>query len=81
MVLQHIKDYYFNICLSVIYTALASMVYGIWSYSAWQLWYVTFIIVFVIFVAGGCISVLWIRSEIRANEVVEQVTPEEIIVQ
>ncbi|MBD5390746.1 hypothetical protein HDR67_01930 [bacterium] len=79
--LQHLKENYFNICLTLVYTILASLVYGIWSYSSWHLWYVTFIIVFVIFVIGAVIGYFWIRSEIRKKEVKKEPAPEETIVQ
>lgn len=79
--LQNLKENYFNICLTFVYTLLASLVYGIWSYSAWHLWYVTFIIVLVICGIGSVIGYFWIKSEIRKKEVTEESKPEESIVQ
>ncbi|MDE5856112.1 MAG: hypothetical protein K2H06_03595, partial [Anaeroplasmataceae bacterium] len=55
------------ICIAIVYTILASLVYGIWSYSAWHLWYVTLIIVIVIVGIGSVIGYFWIRSEIKKN--------------
>ena len=78
--LEHIKKNYVNICIAIVYTILASLVYGIWSYSAWHLWYVTLIIVIVIVAAGFVIGFFWIRSEIRKNFPKEE-PKEEVIVQ
>ncbi|MDE6047924.1 MAG: hypothetical protein K2F56_04775 [Anaeroplasmataceae bacterium] len=78
--LEHIKNNYVNICMAIVYTILASLVYGIWSYSAWHLWYVTLIIVIVIVGIGSVIGFFWIRSEIRKNQPKEEM-PEETIVQ
>lgn len=61
--LVFIKKNYYYICLSFVYSLLASLVYGIWSYSAWHLWYVTAIIILVIFGVGSLICYLWIKSE------------------
>lgn len=79
--LQILKENYFNICLIFVYTLLASLVYGIWSYSAWHLWYVTFIIVLVICGIGSVIGYFWITSEIRKKEGTEESKTEESIVQ
>lgn len=79
--IQFLKKNWFNMCLVVVYTALASLVYGIWSYSAWHLWYVTFIIVLVITCIGCVIGYFWLKSEIHKNKVVEEEKPEETIIQ
>lgn len=69
---EHIKNNLLNICIACIYTILAALVYGIWSYSGWHLWYVTLIIVIVILGVGGTISYFWIRSEIRSKQKKEE---------
>ncbi len=63
MLQKIIKDNYINLCIALVYTVIASLVYGIWSYAAWHLWYVTFIIVLVITIAGCIITYFWIKSE------------------
>lgn len=68
--LDYIKKNYINLCIVLIYTVIACLVYGIWSYTAWHLWYVTFIIVLVITIAGGVIGYLWLRP---AKEVEEKI--------
>lgn len=78
--LEHIKNNYVNISIAIVYTVIASLVYGIWSYSAWHLWYVTLIIVLVIVGIGTCIGFFWIRSEIRKAQP-KQEEKEETIVQ
>ncbi|MDE7264154.1 MAG: hypothetical protein K2N64_05795 [Anaeroplasmataceae bacterium] len=77
--LEHIKKNYVNICIAIVYTIIACLVYGIWSYSAWQLWYVTFIIVLVIIAVGFGIGYVWIHSEIQNRQPKEP--SEETIVQ
>lgn len=66
--IEQIKQNYVNICIAFVYTILAMLVYGIWSYSAWQLWWATLLIVLAIFGVGFAISFLWIRSEIREKQ-------------
>lgn len=75
-----IKKNYVNICIASVYTLIACLVYGIWSYSAWELWYVTFIIVLAIVAIGFVIGFFWIRSEIK-NSQPKAVSSEETIVQ
>ena len=77
--LEHIKNNYVNICIAIVYTILASLVYGIWSYSAWHLWYVTLIIVIVIVGIGSVIGYFWIRSEIKKNQPKEEPKEETIV--
>lgn len=77
--LEHIKNNYINICVAIVYTTIASLVYGIWSYSAWHLWYVTFIIVIFIVGIGFVIGYFWIRSEIKKNLPKEEVKEETIV--
>lgn len=67
--LKLLKENYVNICIVFVYTVLADLVYGIWSYSAWQLWYVSFIIVLLITVAGCFIGFFWIKFEIKKKNV------------
>lgn len=76
--LEHIKNNFLNICIAIVYTVIAALVYGIWSYSGWHLWYVTLIIVIAILGAGVTISYFWIRSEIRSKQKKEEkAKPEE----
>ncbi|MDE5546865.1 MAG: hypothetical protein K2M84_01750 [Anaeroplasmataceae bacterium] len=77
--LEHIKNNYVNICIAIVYTILASLVYGIWSYSAWHLWYVTLIIVIAIVGIGSVIGYFWIRSEIKKNQPKEEPKEETIV--
>ena len=59
-----IKNNYVNICIALVYSVLACLVYGIWSYSAWHLWYVTLIVVLFILAVSAVISYFWLKSEI-----------------
>ncbi|MDE5714639.1 MAG: hypothetical protein K2I42_00730 [Anaeroplasmataceae bacterium] len=62
---EMIKKNLLNISIVFVYTLLACLVYGIWSYSAWELWYVTLIIV-IIFAGAGCtLGYFWLKSEIK----------------
>lgn len=61
--LEIFKRNYLNILIAFFYTIIATLVYGIWSYSAWHLWYVTFIIVLAILIVGIIIGYFWIKSE------------------
>lgn len=77
--LEHIKNNYVNICVAIVYTTIASLVYGIWSYSAWHLWYVTFIIVIFIVGIGFVIGYFWIRSENKKLQPKEEIKEESIV--
>lgn len=67
--LKKLKDHYVNICIALMYAVIACLVYGIWSYSAWERWYVTFIIVVAIVVVSAVIAYFWIKSEDQAKTV------------
>ena len=73
--LEQIRNNYVNICIAAVYTILAMLVYGVWSYSAWELWYVTFIIVIAILGTGITISYFWIKSEIKSNNIKQEEQP------
>ncbi|MDE5868288.1 MAG: hypothetical protein K2O05_01065 [Anaeroplasmataceae bacterium] len=77
--LELIKKNYLNILIAALYTLLADLVYGIWTYTAWRLWYVTFIIVLVITGIGLTISYFWLRSEIKTETKEVQEVKEENI--
>lgn len=66
--LNFLKKYCYNICIVSVYTLLACLVYGIWSYSAWQLWYVSLIIVIFIIAFGVFCGYLWIKNSIKKAE-------------
>ncbi len=66
--LDIIKRNYVNICIAIVYTALAMLVYGIWSYSAWEIWWATLLIVLAILGVGIVISYFWIKSESKGKE-------------
>ncbi len=66
--IELIKKNLLNISIVFVYTLLACLVYGIWSYSAWELWYVTMIIVFLFAGAGCTIGYFWLKSEIKKNK-------------
>ncbi len=66
--LKIIKENYVNICIAMVYTVVADLVYGIWSYTAWQKWYWTMIIVLIITIVGCVISYFWIKSEITKKQ-------------
>lgn len=66
--LDFIKKNYVNLCIASVYIVLACLVYGIWSYSAWHLWYVTFIIVIAIMIAGVLVSYFWLRKDKKENQ-------------
>lgn len=61
--LEYIKKNYLTIIIVFFYTMIASLVYGIWSYSAWHLWYVTLLIVLALVAIGMTIGYFWIKSE------------------
>lgn len=77
--LEQIKENYVNICIASVYTILVMLVYGIWSYSAWRLWWVTMLIVIILLVAGFVISFFWIKSEIKAKQNKPQAKEEPIV--
>lgn len=66
--LEQIKENYVNICIALVYTILAMLVYGIWSYSAWHLWWATMLIVLVILGIGFVISFFWIKGEVKSKK-------------
>lgn len=66
--LEFIKKHFYNICITFVYTLLACLVYGIWSYSAWNLWYVTLIIVVLLVVVGSLCGYIWIKKEIQKQQ-------------
>lgn len=66
--LKIMKENYVNICIAVVYTVVADLVYGIWSYTAWQKWYWTMIIVLAITMVGCVISFFWIKGEITKKQ-------------
>lgn len=66
--LEIFKKNYVNICIVFVYTLLGSLVYGIWSYSAWHLWYVTLIIILVIIGLGCLCGWFWIGHEIKKQK-------------
>lgn len=78
--LELIKKNYLNILIAALYTLLADLVYGIWTYTAWRLWYVTFIIILIITSIGVTISYFWLRSENKIEtKKVQEVKKEENI--
>lgn len=74
--LDFIKKNYFNLCLILVYIVIACLVYGIWTYSAWHLWYVTLIVVLAICGLGAFIGFLWLKS---LNKKEEEKPQEEIV--
>lgn len=66
--LNFIKEQFYKLLLCFIYTLIATLIYGIWSYKLWSLWYVTLIIVLVVISVGVVISYFWIKSEIKAKQ-------------
>lgn len=78
--LELIKKNYLNILIAALYTLLADLVYGIWTYTAWRLWYVTFIIILIITSIGVTISYFWLSSENKIEtKKVQEVKKEENI--
>ena len=61
--LELFKKYSYNIFITLAYTIIAALVYGVWSFNAWQLWYVTTIIVVVILAIGVFCGWLWIKHD------------------
>ena len=66
--LEFIKKYCYNICVTFVYTLLACLVYGIWSYSAWNLWYVTLIIVICCVIVGVNCGYFWVSKEFKKQQ-------------
>ena len=68
--LEVLKKQFNKIFQAVVYTTLLCLIYGIWSFKAWNLWYVTLLIVIAI-VAIGVVSYFWIKSETKKESSVE----------
>ena len=66
--LEFVKKYYYNICITAVYTFLACLVYGVWSYSAWNLWSVTLIIVVAFVAVGFLCGYVWITHEVKKQD-------------
>lgn len=62
--IDFIKKYHYELAISASYTLLACLAYGIWSYSAWSLWYVSLIIVIFILFLGVLFGTIWIKHSI-----------------
>ena len=69
--LEVLKKQVFKIFQCLIYIILLCLIYGIWSYKAWELWYVTLIIVLAIVGLGVFVSYLWIKSVIKSETNIE----------
>lgn len=69
--LDIIKKQFNKILQCFIYTLIMCLIYGVWSYKAWNLWYVTLIIVVAIIGIGVTISYLWIKSEVKKETNIE----------
>lgn len=69
--LDIIKKQFNKILQAFIYTTIMCLIYGVWSYKAWSLWYVTLIIVVVIVAIGVVVSYLWIKSEVKKESNIE----------
>ena len=69
--LEVLKKQFNKIFQAVVYTTLLSLIYGIWSFKAWNLWYVTLLIVIAIVAIGVVVSYFWIKSEIKKESSVE----------
>ena len=63
-----IKEQFNKIIQALIYTALACTIYGVWSWKAWNLWYVTLLIIIAFIAVGVVISYFWIKSEVKQKE-------------
>ena len=63
--LEVLKKQFNKIFQAVVYTTLLCLIYGIWSFKAWNLWYVTLLIVIAIVAIGVVVSYFWIKSEIK----------------
>ena len=69
--LEVLKKQFNKIFQAVVYTTLLCLIYGIWSFKAWNLWYVTLLIVIAIVAIGAVVSYFWIKSEIKKESSVE----------
>ena len=69
--LEVLKKQFNKIFQAVVYTTLLCLIYGIWSFKAWNLWYVTLLIVIAIVAIGVVVSYFWIKSEIKKESSVE----------
>ena len=69
--LEVFKKQFNKILQALIYTILLCLIYGIWTWKAWNLWYVTLIIILVIIAVGIAVSYFWIKSEIKKETTVE----------
>ena len=69
--LEVLKKQFNKIFQTVVYTTLLCLIYGIWSFKAWNLWYVTLLIVIAIVAIGVVVSYFWIKSEIKKESSVE----------
>lgn len=69
--LEVLKKQFNKIFQAVVYTTLLCLIYGIWSFKAWNLWYVTLLIVIAIVAIGVVVSYFWIKSEIKKESTVE----------
>ena len=69
--LEVLKKQFNKIFQAVGYTTLLCLIYGIWSVKAWNLWYVTLLIVIAIVAIGVVVSYFWIKSEIKKESSVE----------
>ena len=69
--LEVLKKQFNKIFQAVVYTTLLCLIYGIWSFKAWNLWYVTLLIVVAIVAIGVVVSYFWIKSEIKKESSVE----------
>ena len=66
-----LKEQFNKVLQCFIYTLIMCLIYGVWSYKAWNLWYVTLIIVIGIIALGVTVSYLWIKSEVKKESTVE----------
>lgn len=65
------KQHFNKIFQVIVYTTLLCLIYGIWSWTAWNLWFVTMIIVLAIVAAGTVVGYFWIKSQIKSETTVE----------
>ena len=69
--LKILKEQFNKVLQCFIYTLIMCLIYGIWSYKAWNLWYVSLMIVVAIIALGVTVSYLWIKSEVKKESTVE----------
>ena len=67
--LKILKEQFNRVIQCFIYTLLMCLIYGIWTYKAWGLWYVTLIIVLLIIGLGVVVSYFWIKTGIKESTV------------